>query len=227
MNGMFIRMAPLRTAATASARRARLVANFPTLRAWLVLGATATLLLAVTAADVWAQSGSLYARQPGQGPWRAKETSFIFQEFEPPKEYQLHDIVVVIVDENTRVLSEGEINRKKKADGSMTLSDWIGLDTWAIRPDPQSAGDPTVSGKMSNKYKAEGELETRESLKLTIACTVVESWHETQADRHDRVSSGAPGCSRSAGSTQALLSAPWQTAQATVPPGIAGKPTCS
>jgi flagellar L-ring protein precursor FlgH len=174
MSGMLLKMAPIQTAATASARRARLVANLPTQQAWLVLGAATTLLLAVTAADVWAQSGSLYARQPGQGPWRAKETSFIFQEFEPPKEYQLHDIIVVIVDVNTRVLSEGEINRKKKADGSMTLSDWIGLDTWAIRPDPQSAGDPTVSGKMSNKYKAEGELETRESLKLTIACTVVD-----------------------------------------------------
>jgi flagellar L-ring protein precursor FlgH len=71
-------------------------------------------------------------------------------------------------------MSDGEIDRKKKANGSMTLSDWIGLDGWAIRPDPQSAGDPTVAGKMENKYKAESELETRESLKLTIACSVVD-----------------------------------------------------
>jgi flagellar L-ring protein FlgH len=138
------------------------------------LSVIATLLLIVMAADAAAQSGSLYARVARQRPWSAKELSFIYQEHEPPKEYRLHDIVVVLVDENTRVLSEGEINRKKKADGSMTLSDWIGIDGWAIRPDPQTPGDPTISGKMENKYKAEGELETRESLKLTIACTVVD-----------------------------------------------------
>ena len=138
------------------------------------LSGIAALLLTVLGADAFAQSGSLYAKAARKRPWSAKELSFIYQEFEPPKEYKLHDIVVVLVDESTRVQSEGEINRKKKADGSMTLSDWIGLDTWAIRPDPQSLGDPTISGKMENKYKAEGELETRESLKLKIACTVVD-----------------------------------------------------
>lgn len=138
------------------------------------LSGIAALLLTVMAADASAQSGSLYARAARQRPWNAKELSFIYQEHEPPKEYQLRDIVVVLVDENTRVLSEGDIDRKKKANGSMTLSDWVGLDGWAIRPDPQTTGSPTVSGKMENKYKAESEMETRESLKLTVACTVVD-----------------------------------------------------
>ena len=132
------------------------------------------LLLTLTAVDAVAQSGSLFKRMPGQRPLRVKDASFIFQEFEPPKEYRLHDIVVVLVDENTQVLSEGEIDRKKKADGSMALTDWIGLDGWAIRPDPQSTGDPTIAGKMQNKYKAEGGLETRESLKLSVTCTIVD-----------------------------------------------------
>lgn len=138
------------------------------------LSGITALLLTLMAADASAQSGSLYARAAGQRPWNAKQLSFIYQDFEPPKEYKLHDIVVVLVDENTRVLSEGEINRKKKADGSWTLSDWIGIHGWSIRPDPQTPGDPKISGKMENKFKAEGELETRESLKLTVACTVVD-----------------------------------------------------
>ena len=147
--------------------------NGTPLRIASLSGITA-LLFSVMAAHASAQSGSLYHRAARQGPWKAKDLSFTYQEHKPPKEYRLHDIVVVLVDENTRVLSEGEINRKKKADGSMTLSDWIGLDGWAIRPDPQTPGDPTVSGKMENKYKAEGEMETRESLKLTVTCTVVD-----------------------------------------------------
>ena len=138
------------------------------------LSGIAALLLIVMAADAAAQSGSLYARPAGQRPWTSKEASFIYQEFEPPKEYRLYDIVVVLVDENTRVMSEGEIDNKKKADGSMALTDWIGLGGWAIRPDPQTTGDPTIAGKMHNKYKAEGGLETRESLKMSVTCTIVD-----------------------------------------------------
>jgi len=172
MNRIPPRTDRIETSAPVSAERASMLAGPPGLRAWPLVGGVAALLLALTAAEAWAQSGSLYAQPGRQRPWRAKDASFIFQEFEPPKEVQLHDIVKVVVDEKTQVLSEGEINRKKNADGSMTLSDWIGLDTWAIRPDPQTPGDPTVAGKMSNKYKAEGEMQTRESLKLMIACTV-------------------------------------------------------
>ena len=139
-----------------------------------LISGIAALVLASVAADALAQSGSLYTKAARQRPLSAKDTSFIYQELEPPKEFQVHDIVIVMVDESTRVLSDGEMEGKKKADGSMVLSDWIGIHGWAIRPDPQSYGDPKVAGKVENKYKAEGELETRESLKLTIACTVVD-----------------------------------------------------
>ena len=140
----------------------------------VLIGGIAALVLAAIAADASAQSGSLYKKAARNRPLTAKEASFIYQELEPPKEFRLHDIVIVSVDENTRVLSEGEMEGKKKANGSMTLSDWIGIHGWSIRPDPQTAGDPTVAGKVENKYKSDGELETRESLKLTIACTVVD-----------------------------------------------------
>jgi flagellar L-ring protein FlgH len=140
----------------------------------VIIGGIAALALAALATDAHAQSGSLYKKAAGQRPWTAKDSSFIYQEIEPPKEFRVHDIVTVLVDENTRVLSDGEMEGKKKADGSMTLSDWIGIHGWSIRPDPQTTGDPTVAGKVENKYKAEGELETRESLKLTLTCTVVD-----------------------------------------------------
>ncbi len=137
-----------------------------------LIGGIAAVVLAAMAVDAVAQSGSLLKRAAGQRRLTAKDTSFIYQELEPPVEYKLHDIVTVMVDESTRVLSEGDMEGKKKADGSMVLSDWIGFKGWSIRPDPQSLGDPKVAGKVENKYKAEGELETRESLKLTITCTV-------------------------------------------------------
>jgi len=90
------------------------------------------------------------------------------------KQVRLHDLVTVVVSEQAQVTSEGEMDRKKKAEGSMTLEDWILLRGLTAIPDPQSAGDPTISAKMDNKLRSEAELETRDAIKFRIACTVVD-----------------------------------------------------
>lgn len=143
--------------------------------AWIGLPVVATLMSVVFMVTAAAgQSSSLYEKFSQQRPLSARDASFHWSEVEPPKEFQLHDIVTVLVDYKSQVISEGEMDRKKKADGALTLSDWIVFDGWAIRPDPQTPGDPKVGGQVQNKYKAEGNLELRDSMKFTIACTVVD-----------------------------------------------------
>ena len=56
----------------------------------------------------------------------------------------------------------------------MTLKDWIGFNGFAIQPDPQTAGDPKVSGIAENKYRAQAELDTKDAMKFSLACEVVE-----------------------------------------------------
>lgn len=136
--------------------------------------ATALLLAVFMATDAAGQSSSLYEKLSQKKPLSARDVSFHWSEAEPPKEFQLHDIVTVLVDYKSQVISEGEMDRKKKADGKLSLSDWIVFDGWALRPDPQTPGDPKVAGQVENKYRAEGSLEARDSMKLRIACTVVD-----------------------------------------------------
>jgi flagellar L-ring protein precursor FlgH len=102
------------------------------------------------------------------------EASWHYQPPEEPRKLALHDLIVVLVDENTQVISEGEMDRRKKADGDFALDDWIGFDGLAIRPDPQSEGEPGIAGAMQSKYRAESSLETRDSIKFRIACRVVD-----------------------------------------------------
>ncbi len=109
-----------------------------------------------------------------RGPLLLSDISYSYVETEPPKELQIHDLITVMVDESAQVISEGEMDRRKKADGKFTLSDWIIFDGLAAIPDPQSKGDPKITGKMENKYRAEGELETRESMRFRIACEIVD-----------------------------------------------------
>lgn len=121
-----------------------------------------------------AQSSSMLGDPEQRGTLRLSETSYSYVEMEAPKELRIHDLVTVMVDESAQVISEGEMDRRKKADGKFTLSDWIIFDGLSAIPDPQSKGDPKITGKMENKYRAEGELETRESMRFRIACEIVD-----------------------------------------------------
>jgi len=137
--------------------------------AWLV-GATAGLW----AAGVWAQDSSAYGPPAQRGPLRLYTHSWTAERPMELKQVRLHDLVTVVVSEQSVVTSEGEMDRKKKAQGSMTLEDWVLLRGLTLIPDPQTAGDPKVSAKMDNKLRSEAELETRDAMKFRIACTVVD-----------------------------------------------------
>lgn len=86
----------------------------------------------------------------------------------------IHDLITVLVDEKTRIVIEGEIDRRKKVSHEVTLKDWVLLSGLSLIPDPQSRGDPTVAGDVNKKYRADGELATSESVKLSIQCEVVD-----------------------------------------------------
>jgi len=136
--------------------------------------AAAFVLAVGVAADVSAPRLSPPAMPAARRPWNLAEASWTYQAREEPRELKLNDLVVVLVDEKTQVISEGEMDRRKKADGTFVLKDWIGIHGLTLEPDPQTDGDPTVSGQMQSKYRAESELETRDSMKFRISCRVVD-----------------------------------------------------
>ncbi len=93
----------------------------------------------------------------------------------PPKRIELHDVVVVRVDEMARMTSDGEISRRKTATYNAQLKDWLiwpGLFT--VKPDPQSDGDQKINAQLQQQMRSTSELETRESLTLNIACEIID-----------------------------------------------------
>lgn len=135
--------------------------------------ALATVVLAsLLAAESLGQSSSLFGNPRRRPVLTLGESSWSYRPPAEPKVIQLHDIVTVIVSEQSVVISEGEIDRKKKAHAELTLKDWVMLKGLSLLPDPQSAGDPKIGGKLDNKMRSEAGLETRDSMKFTIACTV-------------------------------------------------------
>ncbi|HJN09061.1 MAG TPA: flagellar basal body L-ring protein FlgH [Pirellulaceae bacterium] len=95
----------------------------------------------------------------------------------PPivRQLHIHDRIMVRVSELSTVKSEGEIQSRKDVQYDAVLNDWIRLiGLKAIKPSPQADGDQRISGDLKQLFRAEGDMETRESLILNITCTVAD-----------------------------------------------------
>ncbi len=147
---------------------------------WRTAAAAVAVLLAIVCGVSGQDSSLLGGGATGAGGGQPRlvtlrEGSWTFTPPPEIKTVDLNSIVSVLVDEKSIMISEGELDRKKKAHGELILSDWILLKGLSkVFPDPQSAGDPKIRAEMENKIRAEGSIEARESLKLKIACHVVD-----------------------------------------------------
>lgn len=92
-----------------------------------------------------------------------------------PRSIVKNDIVMVTVNELSQVTSEGDLQRRKNALYDAVLNDWVILDAFrAIRPAPQTSGDPRIQGQINQLFRAQGEMETREQITLSVAARVVD-----------------------------------------------------
>jgi len=143
--------------------------------------AAAVFALLAVAAGAPAQDSSLFGRGGGAAtagqprPMTLHEGSWTSRPLPEVPTVKINSLVTVLVDEKSMVISEGELDRKKKAHGEMILKDWVLLKGLAaVIPDPASLGDPKIRGEIDNKIRADGSVETRETMEFKIACRVVD-----------------------------------------------------
>lgn len=92
-----------------------------------------------------------------------------------PRVLRMHDVVSIRVDEIARMTAEGRASQRKNALYDAILKDWIELEGLkAVRKAPQTAGDPQINGQLSQIYRANSDLQTRESLAFNIAAEIAD-----------------------------------------------------
>ena len=146
---------------------------------WPSLFVALALFVAAGPQRIVAQDGSLL-HQPlpsaaGAG-LTLKNSSFIYRELPVAartRELQLYDIVTIVVDYSTLMISQGDTEQRKTANLNAVLADWLRWDGKNIKPAPQSDGDPRIRGSLTSQYRAESDMQTRDSLKFKIAARVV------------------------------------------------------
>lgn len=136
------------------------------------------LYVAGVAAALSAQDSSLLLA-PAQSaePLLLQDGSFLHRELPPEaraRELQLHDIITVIVDYRTLMRSEGDAESRKTSSLLGRLTSWIRFDDGALKPAPQSDGDPSVAGTYNSQYRAESDVELRDALTFNIAAEIIE-----------------------------------------------------
>lgn len=92
----------------------------------------------------------------------------------PTRTLQMNDIVTIRVDELARVQAEGSASTRKNAVYDALLKSWIKIRDGKLQPDFQENGDPRAQGTMNSLYRADSEIESRESLSFNIAARVVD-----------------------------------------------------
>lgn len=87
----------------------------------------------------------------------------------------LHDIITIIVKEQSQTISEAEAERKTIGSYTAVIESWVNLvGGLSLKGTPQRDGDPEAGGNFSKKYKAEADLDIRDRVEFRIAATVVD-----------------------------------------------------
>jgi flagellar L-ring protein precursor FlgH len=142
--------------------------------------ALAVACVASSAGRALAQDGSLLQVPPAveqQAPLTLENSSFMYQRLPPEAEFRelkVNDIITVLVDYRSSMLSEGDAESRKTAKLDAVLSDWLKFDGKDVFPAPQSNGSPRIAGSLTSQYRAESEMELRDALTFRIAASIVD-----------------------------------------------------
>jgi flagellar L-ring protein precursor FlgH len=143
------------------------------------VGLVAVCLVASTGGAA-AQDASLLLAPPSdekQAPLTLENSSFMYQRVSPEaelRELKINDIITVLVDYRSSMLSEGDAENRKTSNINAVLSDWLKFDGKDLFPAPLNRGDPRVAGSLTSQYRAESEMELRDALTFRIAASIVD-----------------------------------------------------
>ena len=131
--------------------------------------------------QAFGQDASLLLVQPvgidQKGPLTLANSSFMYRRLPPEaeqRELQLQDIVTVIVDYRSSMISEGDAKSKRNNNFNAVLSDWLKFDGKNLTPAPFNNGDPRIKGQLDSQYKTEADISANDALTFRIAAKVVD-----------------------------------------------------
>jgi len=113
---------------------------------------------------------------PDPGRARISQVSFMAVPEPEPKNLKKHDLVTIIVREETEYTSDGSTDLKKQADFEAKLEQWIKLKLSNAEIEGGGEGDtpPAIKFSGARNFKGEATVDRSDSLTTRIAAEVVD-----------------------------------------------------
>lgn len=103
------------------------------------------------------------------------EASWITVDIPQPKDFRVHDLVEIIVNEVSKhsTKADSKLERENSIDASLT--DWLRFgNNLSIRPDRQSDGDPKIAASIEREFEGTGEQLREDAVTYRIMAEVVD-----------------------------------------------------
>ncbi|MFN0199416.1 MAG: flagellar basal body L-ring protein FlgH [Planctomycetaceae bacterium] len=108
-----------------------------------------------------------------QQPRRIRDYSWIYIDQPLPREIKVHDIITIVVDENSEVTQNARYTRQRMGQLKAELKEFMRIDdegNLAIA----AADSPSIDGTLQSRLQSAGDTINREGIKYRIAATVVD-----------------------------------------------------
>jgi flagellar L-ring protein precursor FlgH len=116
------------------------------------------------------------ASAPDPAKARLASVSFFSVPEPEPKVIHKHDLVTIIIREESEMTSDGKSDLKKNADLDMRLDEWVKLNlhNWELQGGAQGANPPSVKASGQRNLKGEAKLERTDTFLARITAEVVD-----------------------------------------------------
>ncbi|HUY91235.1 MAG TPA: flagellar basal body L-ring protein FlgH [Pirellulales bacterium] len=124
--------------------------------------------------EAQAQSASLYGAAETRRPLTLTDSSWMYIKVEPPREIQLNDVVTIIVDEKSQLISQTMLMRLQRTNMDADLQKWLQFNGFGLSAAPMTNGDPRIQALYNLQNMAQANLRSADGLQFRIAATVVD-----------------------------------------------------
>lgn len=100
--------------------------------------------------------------------------SWTYQPAPPLRTFSKNDIITIRVDDISRLLAQGNAQKRRTSQYKAILTDWLKLNKLSLGPAAQTDGDPSVAFQSNDTARNQATLESRESFTFNIAATIVD-----------------------------------------------------
>jgi flagellar L-ring protein FlgH len=116
------------------------------------------------------------SRSPDNAPVKLSAVSFFAVPDPEPKTIKKHDLITIIIREESSISSDGKTDLKKDADLNMQIDEWIKLQpkNFALQGGAQGITPPKITMSGTRNFKGEGKTDRTDTFVARITAEVVD-----------------------------------------------------